>query len=131
MLGPILFYLYTSPRGDLLRRHGMNFYLYADEPQLYITFKSSSPDDMTGAKSRMETCIRDVDTWMAWNKLKLNGDKTELLLLNARHRSRPSLENLLVCDAVIHRKRQARNIGVLMDSSLSMENHIVSLVSII
>ena len=104
----------------------MEYHLYADDTQLYITFKSSSPEDMCAAKTRMEACVRDIDAWMAWNQLKLNGDKTELLLLNARHRPLPPLESLVVCDDVIHRKSHARNIGVMMDSSLTMEQHITN-----
>ena len=85
VLGPILFSMYTSPLGDLIRQHDMDYHLYADDMQLYITFKSNSGDDMNIARSQLEACIHDVDAWMAWNNLKLNTDKTELLLLNARH----------------------------------------------
>lgn len=72
-------------------------------------------------RSRIQACLCDVDAWMAYNKLKLNGDKTELLVLNVRHRPQPPPENLLVCDDIICRKFKALNIGDIMDSLLSME----------
>jgi hypothetical protein len=38
VLGPILYQIYTSPIGDILRSHGMKFYLYADDSQIYVSF---------------------------------------------------------------------------------------------
>ena len=122
--GPILFLLYTSPLGDIMRYHQVKFHLYADDTQLYLTFKSSP--EM--AKAAMEACVRDIDTWMTANILKMNRDKTELLVLKARHRPLPPLMSFSVCDEYhLCVSSKARNIGVIFDTSMSMDNHIAAI----
>ena len=43
VLGPILFTLYTVPLGDICHRNRIEFHLYADDTQIYMTFKPSVP----------------------------------------------------------------------------------------
>ena len=54
------------------------FHLYADDTPL--TSESSSAEV---AKLAVEDCVRDIDAWMTVNKIKMNRDKTELVVLNA------------------------------------------------
>ena len=96
--GPIVFLLYTSPLDDIMRHHKVNFHLYADDTQLYLTFKSSTADL---AKLAIEDCLRDIDAWMTANMLKMNRDKTELVVLNASLHPPPPLTSISVCDELI------------------------------
>ena len=57
-----------------MRRLEVNFHLYADDTQLYLTFKSSTTDL---AKLAIKICVRDIDAWMTVNMLKINRDKIE------------------------------------------------------
>ncbi|PFX21863.1 RNA-directed DNA polymerase from mobile element jockey [Stylophora pistillata] len=79
VLGPILYLLYTSPLGDIIRRHDMNFHFYADDCQVFFSLDSVS----SVTTMRIEDCLQDIGTWMSLNKLKLNCDKTELLVIGS------------------------------------------------
>ena len=65
-------------------------------------------------------------TLMLQNLLKLNKSKTELLILNAKHCPSPPtcIATVTIGDAVINPSKTARNIGVVFDSSPSMEEHV-------
>ena len=60
---------------------------------------------------------------MILNGLKLNEEKTELLLLSSRYRSSPSLECVCVGGETIHPSSSACNLGVIPDPSADMEDH--------
>ncbi|XP_074608754.1 uncharacterized protein LOC141863186 [Acropora palmata] len=51
---------------------------------------------LNGSEEVIERYLEDVQQWMVVNKLKLNGDKTELLFLTARHRHPPPLDSILI-----------------------------------
>ena len=38
VLSPVFFTIYTQPLGDILRKHGLTYHLYADDTKLYLTF---------------------------------------------------------------------------------------------
>ena len=66
--------------------------------------------------------MRELYEWFTMNKLKLNSDKTEILVFSARHCPSPSLSNINVCDDVIGLSTKAGNIGIIMDSNVTMES---------
>ena len=69
VLGPILYVLYTSPLGDIVRSHGLSCHFYADDTQLYCSFKLH---DQAASVQTIESCLNDIDAWMLANMLKLS-----------------------------------------------------------
>ena len=39
LLGPLLFILYTNDLEKIAQRHGLSIHIYADDTQIYISFK--------------------------------------------------------------------------------------------
>ena len=78
VLGPLLFTLYTNPLSSLISGHAIPHHLYTDDSQLYVSFSSG---DSAAALNGLQSCLASVQSWMSTNKLKLNPDKTEFLLI--------------------------------------------------
>ena len=64
---------------------------------------------------------------MVNNKLKLNGDKTDLLVINARHRPCPLIDHIDVSNFKIKPSDTASNIGVTFDRHMSLDQHVTNI----
>ena len=95
VLGPLLYLLYTFLVADIIRRHYLNFHFYADDSQLFLSFKGADP--LFDSKLQLEAYINDICRWMVFNELKFNQDKTELLVIHSSYRSCPSLSCMSPC----------------------------------
>ena len=103
----------------------MLFHFCADDTQLYTSFTCNGEHDLSSAVQRIEDCLADIRTWMLLNKLKLNDDKTELLVILSHHL--PSLVFSLNCGHdIITPSDMARNIGVIFNKNLTMITQINS-----
>ena len=117
---------HTTPLGQLIRRHGLTFHLYADDTQLYLAFKPSEPSSIVNNISRLEKCVDDIRAWMKLNLLKLNDDKTELLVITSRPSTSQSLHiSIKVGDQDISPSEEPpKNLGVIFDSTCSLRDHV-------
>jgi hypothetical protein len=86
ILGPILLILYTKELETIVKKHGFNIHLYADDTQLYIEFNPLC-QNMTNIEENLINCLKEVKDWMTSNRLKLNSDKTEILTVQTKHNS--------------------------------------------
>ena len=123
VLGPILFNLYTSPLGELVARHGCLYSFYADDSSLYLSF---TKDNAAKIVSNLELCISNVRSWMSANFLCLNDDKTEFVIFSASSGdlSARGITEIRVGDALIPVRCQAKSLGAILDSCLTMKSHI-------
>ena len=71
-----------------------------------------------------------LSCWYAANMLKLNDDKTEMLVIGSKYRTIPKLPDLNVGSTVITPGEHVRNLGVIMDTKFTMEPHITKIMQI-
>ena len=83
-LGPLLFTVYASKLFQVIKSHLPDTHAYADDTQLYLSFQADSEADQAEAVSAMERCIASISNWMKLDKLKLNSDKTEIILIGTK-----------------------------------------------
>ena len=111
----------------------MNFHLYADDTQLYIFFQPGVSVSKETAISCLEACIKDIKLWMTNKLLKLNDDKTELIVITTHSiTSQNQHIGIHIGDSLITPSSEPpRNLGVLFDSTCSLNDHVSKICKII
>ena len=122
VLGPLLFLLYSADVLHIATKHRFSVHSYADDLQIYDHSPPASCSDLV---PRMSACISEIGTWMASNRLQLNPSKTEVIWLGSPGRlSFCPKGDLVIAGVSVRPSTYVRNLGVMVDSSLSMEAHI-------
>ena len=81
VLGPLVFSIYSEPICDIVRKQDIKMHSYADDTQLYLSFDVSK--DLSECVKKMEECVAEIREWMRKNMLKLNDDKTDVLITSS------------------------------------------------
>ena len=128
VLGPKLYTMYTKPVGAIIRNYNLECHFYADDTQVYVAFNPGCNITREATLQNVENCVGEIKSWMTNNLLKLNGDKTEVMLFASKHnlRSLPSL-SLNVEGIEIESASTVKNLGVYLDTTLSMDTNITNI----
>jgi len=127
VLGPTLFSLYTRPLSSVIEHAGMNHNLYADDSQLYIAIDVRSPSSVSSVQDIISTCTSAVQQWMTGNFLKLNSEKTELIIVTKPSLTKHTPSSLTILGEIINPSAKATDLGVVLDHHLSMNDHVKNL----
>eukprot|EP00116_Pleurobrachia_bachei_P000156 sb/3460418/ len=126
ILGPLLFILYTRDLERIAQSYNLNIHMYADDTQLSISFV---PQDLQSAMSQVQKCVAHIRLWMAQNLLKLNPDKTEVMILRTRWDKTDAPDTVPITkDEEIGVTDMAKNLGVMFDNELNMTKHVSRIV---
>ena len=120
VLGPLLYLLYSSPLGDIIRKHGIDFHLCADDTQLYTAFSFKKDVELSVAIDRIERCLVDIFNWMAVNNLKFNTNKTLLVVHQSQFRPISLRPFITVGVDTITPSDKGRNIGITFETRLNL-----------
>ena len=115
VLGPIPFLLYTNPISSIIQSYSsINYHFYADNSQLYISL------------SPAKNCLNDIQNFMFTNKLKLNPDKTEFILIGSKNNRKQLLPHfpINILGNQVSPAQSVKNLGVVFDSNFTFSDHV-------
>jgi hypothetical protein len=96
VLRSILFTLYISPLH--WRRHNVSYHIYANDTEALFILT------LDATKFSMGDCISNIQKWMQCYFLKLNEDRTELLVVvHSKHKPNPFMRSIHIGYDRIHR----------------------------
>ena len=106
----------------MISEHAILHHLYADDSQLYVSF---------AALTCVQACLASVQSWMPTNKLKLNPDKTEFLLIGSEWSRRKYLSMFPteLLGVKPNPAKSTRNLGVILDKNVTFRSYISTVCS--
>ena len=124
-LGPLLFTMYASKLFEVVKNHLPNIHAYADDTQIYLSFKPDSTAGEQDAITALHDCIIVIRSWMIADRLKLNDDKTEFMIIGTRAQlDKVNVSEIVVGQAKVPAVTIVRNLGTWLDTNLTMSAHI-------
>ena len=119
----MLFTMYIKPLSAIIDSHSIIRHSFADNIQLQI---SAPPDRISELLHAMQSCICDVKAWATVNMIKLNDNKTELMLVASKGTKHLHTipTSITIGNAQISLKQSVKNLGFTLDCHLTMNAHV-------
>ena len=115
--------MHINTLSAIIDSHYIIHHSFADDTQLQM---SAIPDKISELFHSMKSCICDVKAWATGNVLKLDDNKTELMLVTSK--GTKHLHNLptslSIGNVKIPLKLSVNNLDFVLDCHLSMNAHV-------
>ena len=128
VLGPKFFNIYVRSQPKIFQSCGFLSTAFADDSNGRKTFSLLFQYNVL--KNDVSNCTEKVMNWMTRQFMKVNPDKTEMILFHPK-----SLQNEVIIggtfigEECIRFSKVVKNVGVYLDNNLKMDKHINSTVS--
>ena len=122
IIGPIIFILFTSDLSAHLTHGGLTS--YADDT-LHVDCAIPDGPGLAELRTRLELTLRELHAWFSLNSLKMNGSKTDFMIVGSKQNLK-KVQNFsfIVDDASIKPSKTIKILGVIVDPLLTWEAHI-------
>jgi len=100
--------------------------VYANDTQVYI---STPAGDAEPAVRRLTACLVDIEAWLKASRLRLNPTKTQVILMwlgSPQQLAKVNVSEVPLASAHINVSETARNLGVIVDSQLTLSAQVVA-----
>ena len=116
--------MYTVDLSRIVTLHGLFLHQYADDCQVY---RSSTVNNAPTSVDRLARCIEDLAAWLSASRLRLNLTKTQVLWLGSKYQvDRITVRHVPVLSSSVQVVDSARDLGVVIDSHLTMVDHVTA-----
>ncbi len=128
VLGPLLFLIYINDINETAKNERF-FFLFTDDTNIFLV-----SDNTNNLKQDAQHTLLELSKWFATNKLLHNNDKSCYTVFGSptKLQSIPAslacLNSLCFGNQVINRVHHAKYLGLILDESLSWNEHIESLI---
>merc|ERR1712212_89921 len=120
-LSPLIYIISVNdlPTGD---QRGTNQYQFADD----IAIQGGGKNEVL-AVQKVQRAVDDIEGWCRKWRVKLNGDKSNLVIISRKRKKLNENLCVLLFNDVVRPVSKAKFLGVEIDDSLRFKNHIQEL----
>ena len=120
-----MFSIYVLPLCYIIKKYGISYHTYADDTQLYLSFKNNSAESEAYHIGRIQTCIKEIRLWIYQNFLKLNENKTEFIVFGTTVQlSKLKSSTFVMGDSSVNLSSKVRNLGAIFDHKMKLISHV-------
>ena len=96
----------------------------ADDTQVLVSGRET---DLHSTIANLEITLDALSAWFSANGLKVNAEKTPLMVFGSRQNLRGLLDSVTFRDWTLRPCEKVRNLGVIFDPSLTWYDHVTAL----